>query len=157
MLGYFDEQINKARKYYRRFVEEALGKEIANPLRDVFASTFLGSERFIERAKEKWIGRKNVDIRNIAALKELKGVPSLEEIEQAVRSVIGREDPLYKKACLYVSQQYGGYRLKDIGAYYQMRGSAVSQSNRRLKGRNARERKFKDILEKIYYVLNVET
>ena len=157
VLEYFDKDIKKARKYYRKFIEEVLGKEIANPLKDVFASTFLGSERFIDWAKEKWIGYKNADVRNIPVLKELKGAPSLEDIEQKVRSVIGGMDPLYKKSCLYLSQQYGGYRLKDIGAYYHMRGSAVSQSNRRLKEKIDRDRKFKKKLKEIKDMLNIET
>jgi len=157
VLEYFDKDVNKARKYYRKFIEEVLGKEIANPLKNVFASTFLGSDRFIDWAKEKWIGYKNADVRNIPALKELKGAPSLEYIEQKVRSVIDGMDPLYKKFCLYLSQQYGGYRLKDIGAYYHMRGSAVSQSNRRLKGKIDRAKKFKKQLKEIEDMLNVET
>lgn len=85
-------------------------KKIESPLKDVFASTFLGSEEFINLAKEKWIGYKNADERNIPALKNLKERPSLEQIEQKVFSFIDREDPLRKKICLYMSQQYSGYR-----------------------------------------------
>ena len=47
----------------------------------------------------------------------------------------GKEHRLRKNLCLFVSHQYGGFRLKEIGAYYGMRGSAVSQSSRRFKKR----------------------
>jgi hypothetical protein len=157
VLGDFAKDISKARRAYRAFVEGALGQEVSNPLKDVFASTFLGSEAFIDWAKEKWIDYKRADMRNIPALKRLKSTPSLEEIEQKVGSIIERGDPLYKKVCLYVSQQYGGYALKDIGAYYHMRGSAVSQSNRRLRGSMERDRKLKKVLKEIQNLLNVET
>jgi hypothetical protein len=62
VLGYFDKDLREAQRHYRRFVEKVLGKALDNPLKDVFASTFLGSEKFIEHSKEKWIGFKNADI-----------------------------------------------------------------------------------------------
>ena len=157
VLEYFDKDVKEASKYYRRFVEEVLGEKMSSPLKDVFASSFLGSEEFINWAKEKWIGFKNADVRNIPVLKKLKGTPSLEQINQTVGSIINRKDPLYKKFCLYIGQRNGGYRLKDIGAYYNMRGSAVSQSNRRFKEKIDRAKNLKKRLKEILNVLNVET
>jgi len=77
-----------------------------------------------------------------------------------ISSIISKGDPFYRKLCLYISQQYRRYSLKEIGAYYGMRGSAVSQSNRRFKERISKERKLKKILGKIIRdinLLNVET
>ena len=133
-------------KLYRKFVEAAMGSESQNPLEEVFASTFLGSQDFIRQAKERWIGFKNVDSRDIPVLKELVERPSLEGIEQKIDSVIGEKHSFYKKFCLYASHQIGGYSLKQIGAYYAMRGSAVSQSNRRFKQDIANDKKLRKIL-----------
>ena len=122
------------------------------------SSTFLGSEKFIEWAKERWIGFKNADTRNIPALRQIKGKPPLGEVDEAVRSAIaGGDSHQYKKFCLYISQQYGGYTLKEIGAYYSMSEAAVSQSNRRLREKIDRDRNLKSILSKVKTLLNVET
>jgi hypothetical protein len=46
---------NEAWSRYRRYVEEAMGKPIENPLEKAIASTLLGSEGFIEWVRGKWI------------------------------------------------------------------------------------------------------
>jgi len=56
------------------------------------------------------------------------GRPLMEDIEKRITLLMGDGKGLCKKFCLYVSQQYGGYSLKEIGAYYGMRGSAVRAS-----------------------------
>ena len=105
-----------------------------------------------------WIGFKNADVRNIPVLKkDSRVLLLLEQIDQTVGSIINRQDPLHKKFCLYIGQRNGGYRLKDIGAYYNMRGSAVSQSNRRFKEKIDRAKNLKKRLKEILNVLNVET
>jgi putative transposase len=157
VLGYFDKDLTEAQRLYRRFVEQVLGKKLDSPLKDVFASTFLGSEKFIEYSKEKWIGFKNADVRNIPALRVLQAVPSLEKIGNTVRKIVASESRIYKKLCLFVSQQYGGYSLKEIGSYYGMKESAVSQSNRRLKDNLEKDKDLKKILIKVGEMLNVET
>ena len=149
VLGYFDKDESLARKHYRGFVERAMGTKTESPLKDIFASTFLGSEEFITWAKEKWIGFKNADTRNIPVLREMADGPSLEHIEKTVDSIIGREHLLYKKFCISASHQHGGHSLKEIGAYYGMRGSAVSQSSRRFKKDINRDTKLKKMLANI--------
>ncbi|MBW1701614.1 MAG: hypothetical protein JRJ50_05735 [Deltaproteobacteria bacterium] len=70
--------------------------------------------------------------------------------------IAGREGRLWKKLCLYVSQQYSGYSLKEIGGYYAMKESAVSLSNRRLRDMLERDKELKKMLNKIGKMLNVE-
>ncbi|MBW1799440.1 MAG: transposase [Deltaproteobacteria bacterium] len=133
VLGYFDKDKKISRCLYRDFVEKAFGKELEDPLGGVFASTFLGNDRFIKWAKEKWIGFKNVDLRSVPAMKLLMDKPSLKKIDEVVESVIGRRDRTYRKFCIYTSHQIAGYPLKKIGLHYGMRGSAISQSSRRFR------------------------
>ena len=71
--------------------------------------------------------------------------------------VIGRNGPIYKRVCIYVSQQYSGYKLKDIGVHFDMRGSAVSQSNRGLKKGIDLEKKVKKKLKEITDMLRPDT
>lgn len=157
VLGYFDNDKSTAQRRYRGFVENAIGGKTKSPLKDLYASTFLGSEEFVNWAKENWIGLKNADIRNMPVLKELKERPLLKEIEQAVHFVVSREAPFFKKLCLYASQEYGGYGLKEIGAYYKMRGSAVSQSNRRFGRRISKDEELENVLAELRGMLKVET
>ena len=51
--------------------------------------------------------------------------------------------------CIYASQELGGYRLKEIGTYYDMKDSAVSQSNRRFKQNISKDEQLEQILADI--------
>lgn len=149
ILAYFGKQKHEARRRYKKFVEDSVDEKMKNPLENVFASTFLASEDFISWVRGKWIGLKNADTRNIPALKKMIHKPSLEEIEKAVGVVIGSEDPFYKKMCIYASHQFGGRSLKEIGAHFSMRGSAVSQSSRRFKIQISKDKGLQKVVEKI--------
>lgn len=157
VLAYFDKDVRKAQRHYRLFVEKVLGRELESPIKNIFASTFLGTEKFIEHSKEKWIEFKNADLRNIPALRKLQTLPLLEETEHIVRTIVGKEGRSCKKLCLYVAQQYCGYSLKQIGAHYGMKESAVCQSNRRLGDLLKKDKEMKKMLGKILEMLNVET
>jgi hypothetical protein len=57
--------------------------------------------------------------------------PSLESIERAVIKIVGRDHPLFKKLCIYLSYQRSGLNLREIGYYFGMHRSAISQLSRR--------------------------
>ena len=149
ILGYFNKDRKIAQRLYRNFVEKVLGKNLEDPFKEVFASTLLGKDEFISWAKEKWIAYKNVDARNVPVLKRLMSKPSFGRIDEIVESVVGRDDRLFKKFCLYASHQMVGFPLKEIGTYYHMRGSAVSQSGRRFKQKISKDKKLKKIEKEI--------
>ena len=70
---------------------------------------------------------------------------TFEKIDEIVESVVGKEDKLYKKFCLYASHQMVGFPLKETGSYYHMRGSAISQSSRRFKQQLAKDKKLRQM------------
>ena len=133
VLGYFEGSEWRKRGRYREFVEGAESTGMKSPLEEVVASTFLGSEDFITRVKEEFLGIMKVDMRNVPAVRKIYRGPTLKEIEEAVGQEIKADDSLYRKFCVFLSHQYSGLSLEEIGAYFGMKGSAVSQASRRFK------------------------
>ena len=128
ILSYFSSQERVAQRKYREFVEGAVGIPIRNPLEAVYASTFLGGEKFINRIWKEKKGQGGQDSRNIPALKFLAEKPTLSEIREAVEKVLGSSGRLSRKFGLYLSRQNGGFRLREIGDFYGMKEAAVSQA-----------------------------
>jgi hypothetical protein len=156
LLEYFGSNHAAAKTHYKMFVEAETGGEIRNPLKDVVGSTFLGKKEFIERMKMKVLSKKGLDPRNVPALRQIGNKPSFEEIADAVRSLVDERGVDFRKWCLLVCQEFGGYALNEIGNRYGMNGPAVSQSNRRLRARISREAVAKDIFTEIGTRLGVE-
>jgi len=99
-------------------------------------------------------------MRNVPSLKYMVRRPSLAQIQEVVRKVIEEGGRQYRRLCFYISQQYGGYSLKEIGSFYGMKEAAVSQANRRFKQTVAGDERLRRAVEKIatmLRMLNVET
>ena len=159
VLGDFGGEGRKGYRGYREYVERIETKKLENPFKRVIASTFLGSEEFINNIRMEYLEKKKLDKRNIPAIKKVLKGPSFEEIEEAVVKVLGKDHALGKKTCVYLSHQYSGMRLEEIGAYFGMKGSAVSQLSRRFQEREKGDKELRGILDKIKKeeLLNVET
>ena len=159
VLGDFGGEGRRGFRRYREYVERREAKELESPFKTVIASTFLGSEEFINNIRMEYLEKKKVDRRNISAIKKILRGPSLEEIEKAVAQILAKGHALYKKVCIYLSHQYSGMRLDEIGAYFGMRGSAISQASRRFNETLKGDRELGRILSKIKSegLLNVET
>jgi hypothetical protein len=118
---------------YKEYVEKGVTHEIENPLKGVVASAFLGSKEFIERIREEYLEKKEIDPRNISDLKRIQKWPSLEDIERAVAKRIDGEESLYRKICIYMSHQYSGLGLDEVGRHFGMKAGTISQLSRRFK------------------------
>lgn len=114
LLGFFGEEDAVAGARYRGFVEDGIGNETERPLKDVFAGTFLGSKEFIERVKAGFPGMKELDPRDVPAVKRMRSKPSLDEIIQAVKWVVGEQSADFRKWCLLACQDFGGYALNGM-------------------------------------------
>jgi len=159
VLGDFGGEGRKGYRGYREYVERRETKELESPFKRVIASTFLGSEEFVNWIRTEYLEKKEIDRRNIPSIKKVLKGPSLEEIERAVVKVMGKNHTLYKKMCIYLSHQYSGMRLDEIGTYFGLKGSAVSQLSRRFKETTRGDKEAGGILSKIEkeVLLNVET
>jgi REP element-mobilizing transposase RayT len=149
ILGYFGEEGLRTQRKYRGYVEEAIAVELKDPLAAVFASTFLGSQEFIKQVVQRTKILKDSDTRNIPVLRALVERPSLEEIKKRVGDMVEPEDPLFKKFCIHISHGYGGFSLREIGRFYDMKESAVSQASRRFKHTITEEQSLRKLLRQI--------
>ncbi|MBM4338452.1 MAG: hypothetical protein FJ110_02805 [Deltaproteobacteria bacterium] len=131
ILGDFGGEGGRGFKKYREYVERQEDKKLDNPFKKVIASTFLGSKEFIDKIRLEYLEKKEMDNRDLPALKKILIGPSLESIEKAVLKRVGRSDPLFKKICIYLSYQRSGLNLREIGEYFGMQRSAISQLSRR--------------------------
>jgi putative transposase len=128
ILGYFSSRTSSAQERYREFVQKGVDSPPRNPVQEVYASTFLGNEDFINRIWKKGSGRAVQDSRNIPALKVLAERPSLPAIREAVQKIGGTSDRLAKKVGLFLSREKAGFSLREIGSFYGMKEGAVSQA-----------------------------
>ena len=160
ILGYFGEGDKKAFRGYRTFVEGEAGTAIRDPLREVVASIFLGSQEFIKRVSRGLEGKRGTEFRDVPALRALRERPSLGEVQKVVEEVIGSKKSYLRNFSLYNSHRFGGYSLREIGEYWGMKGAAVSQAARRFGLKIDTEKSLQRIQKQIFQrlsLLNVET
>ena len=120
---------------------------------------FTPAEEFIDWIRTEYLEKKKIDRRNIPAIKKVLRGPTLEDIENAVVKVLGKDHALHKKMSIYLIHQNSGMRLDEIGSYFGMKGSAVSQLSRRFKEAIRGDKELGGIFSKIKkeVLLNVET
>ncbi|MEW5746306.1 MAG: transposase [Nitrospirota bacterium] len=129
LLQYFGKGGADAQRAYRGFVKSETDAAVNDPLKETVAAVILGSAEFIGKVKELYLsGRKGG--RDIPALKALTR-RSIEEIINVADQEFGAETELSRKAALYLSHRHSGLSLREIGRYFGIGESAVSQASRR--------------------------
>lgn len=131
-----------------------LDKKYDNPLDEVVSSTLLGSPGFIAFIKDKFLSGKKSD-KNLPALKELADKASLKDIFAEVESVFGKQASLSRNVKMFLCQRYTGEKLKDIGTYFGIGESGVSQACRRVKDKIRNDKKLERKIAKIEKKLNM--
>jgi len=149
VLGDFGGEGGRGFKKYREYVEGGENKEFNNPLEKAIASTFLGDKEFINRIKLEYLGKKEIDRRDLPALKKILIGPSLESIERVVIKRVGEGHSLFKRICIYLSYQHSGLNLREIGEYFGMQRSAISQLSRRSGKTIKGDQKLRKVLDNI--------
>jgi hypothetical protein len=129
ILCYFDNDNLQARKRYQEFVNARINIKSESPLEKTVASTILGSDTFIELIKDKYLDRKKRD-RSLPALKELMKSPDIAETYKEIEAICNSDASLTKKITLYFFHKYSDKPLKEIGTYFGIGESAVSESSR---------------------------
>jgi len=148
ILSSFNHIISKAQKEYRRFVEALVGQDYETPLKCVVGSTILGNDDFVSQIKEKYLKGKRAD-RNVPALKQLAEKPAIEHIAAEAERMLGDKPAVAKRVKLYLCHRYTGKQLKEVGEYFNVGESGVSQSSRRVAMALEKDKKLRRTIEEI--------
>ncbi len=146
ILCYFDKDNLQARKRYQGFVNAGVYIKSESPLEKTVASTILGSDDFIALIKDKYLDRKDKD-RNVPAMKEIKMSPDIEEAYKKIAAVYNGDASQSKKITLYLFHKYSDKRLREIGEFFGIGESAVSDATRRFCEILKRKRKLRKEIE----------
>ena len=147
ILGYFGGNSSEARNRYRKFVEDLLDREYDSPLKEVVASTILGSPEFVNEVSERKLGGIR-DTRNIPAVKELALHPSMDEIITRVKEE-PVDEKLLRNISIYCCQKFSGARLKEVGEHFGISDAAVSQASRRLALKAEEDQALKKMIRRL--------
>ncbi len=122
---------NNAPQRYREFVEAHLGQPGENPLDEAVGAAILGSASFLRDVVEKCdMGRARGE--QFSALAAANRRPTLDTILDEVEKEWPRDPKLARKISLYLSHRLSGAPLKEIGARFGIKESAVAQASRRM-------------------------
>jgi putative transposase len=148
ILGQFGKTESQARKAYRSFVAEGMGKK-ESPWEELYSQVYLGGEKFLNKVHE--IGRKHrkLDVpkyqkqvvkaspeKVLAKVAEVYGVKP-EEILKAGRRGLEARD-----AAIYWLKKESGLSLKEIGRRMGVGFSAVGNRWGKIKMRLSKDREY---------------
>ena len=148
ILGYFSKKAYAAQKKYRKYVEAFVNEEYKSPFEDVFASSMLGGRDFIDNIKEAFLKNKKED-RELPALNKISDKPSIDEVIKKTNGVLAPDKALSRKVAIYLCHNYTGKKLKEIGSYFGMSESGVTQASRRLTPVVEKDKELKKMISKI--------
>jgi REP element-mobilizing transposase RayT len=154
ILGYFDSKLLQAQRKYGGFVHSLFGKEYESPLTEIIDSIILGKPDFVAEIKDRFLGNKKHD-RNLPILRALSNRPDIEKIIETVDSVIGSDNKLSRQIKLYLCHRYSGRKLKEIGIYFDIGESGVSQTTRRVSEKLNKDKKLIRKINRIKNNLNL--
>jgi hypothetical protein len=147
ILGQMGSDKGEAQRRYRAYIGEAMEKGSNDPLGKVVASTFLGSEPFLDWVRKKWV-RGAKPNRDIPALMRFKTGPNIPAIVREVERVFGREAQS-RKVALYLSHRLSGLGLEEIGKFFGIGPSGVSQNARRVEMALKEDEELANEIEKV--------
>ena len=152
--AYFGKTKSSSEKQYQIFVISLINSEYDSPLDNVVASTILGRADFVNDIKEKHLSDKKID-KEIPALKELADNISIDSINKEVDSIFSDQTRLSRNIKIYLTKNFTGKLLKEIGKEFGIGESGVSQSCRRSSQQIERNKKIKKKVERIIKTLKL--
>jgi REP element-mobilizing transposase RayT len=154
ILGYFGNNAKEAGIKYRSFVEDMLGTEYDSPLQNIFGSTVLGSNEFIEMVTATHLNDQAVN-RDVPALRQFIACPSTEEVLKAVDTVMGENRKQARQVGMHLCHKYSGGNLRELGELFNVGISAITEASRLLVKKMEKDKALKDRVKRIKGNLNI--
>ena len=162
VLSDHGQSLGKARKSYRSFLRAGVTSETTSPLKEVVASSLLGSEDFVEEIRRLLNERRPG--REVPAARALEEKPSLQAIERAVcRAFKTTPDVLHTKgrhanaaraAAVYLCRRLTPTPVARLGRRFGgIAPSSVTHICARVEERCARDRRFRKRILKLEQAL----
>jgi putative transposase len=148
ILGYFGKRPAAAMKKYRDFILAVLDRDHINPLAERLHAVILGSEDFIEEIKTAFLSGRKPD-RELPDLNNEPAKIGIEEIVEAVDRLLKADPKFSRQVKLYFCHRFTGLKLKEIGAWFGISESGVTQASRRLTLKAEINEKILEIIDKI--------
>jgi putative transposase len=148
ILGQFGRTDKQARKGYRSFVAEGIGKK-ESPWEDLYSRVYLGGEKFLDKVHEVGQRHRNFDVPKYQKQvvkadprKVLEKVAAVygEKPEEILKA--GRRRREARDVAIYLLKKESGLSLKEIGKRMGVGFSAVGNHWGRVKARLSRDREF---------------
>jgi len=119
-------------------------------LRDVYGIAKFG----VETIRDKYVNGKKTD-RELPAIRQLTMSIDVKGVYRYVSRMLQLDSSLSKKITIYLCHRYCGMKLKQIGNYFNITESAVSEASRRFNVSLKRSKELKAHVETARKSLNL--
>jgi hypothetical protein len=118
------------RKSYREYVENndvTSDERYGNTLN---SRAIIGRKTFVEEVRQDCLVSRTIS-RDLPATRELRSLPEIQQIFEAVACEVKADQRLARKMTIYLCHRFSGCSLKEIGAHFGVGESAVSENSNR--------------------------
>jgi len=146
---------------YRRFVQEALGRDLESPLKRVYGGVILGGDKFIRDVLRRMEGR-DVRRQDISYRRQLRVAKDVEEIIHAIgsylnvtREVILEDKRVLRNTAIYLGKKYTALTNREMGDLFGgISYSAITRVYQRFGQKILKNRNLRKQIEEIGNILS---
>lgn len=150
ILSMFHKDLSMARRLYKQFVMDNIGKEKEVIENNTKMGCVLGDDGFLQTIKDRLIDRK--EDAEIPILKEIKRAdePTLEEVKAVAERHVKNDRRLARSVSMYLSRKYTQKTLNEIAVFYgKIQYTGVSQVCGRMEKRRVENREIEEMLRRV--------
>ena len=118
------------RETYQKYVEQGDDMHLDLYAKISTSTAILGRQEFVEDIVEGHLSGLLIS-RDLPASRELRNRPEIQKIVDTVAKLLNEDHRLTRKMCIYICHHFSGCSLKEIGNYFGVGESAISESSNR--------------------------
>jgi putative transposase len=132
ILSSFGTRLGSARQNYAKYVRLKQRQGMPNPSKEAEVSGILGKPDFVARIKDLFLADKVLEeAREIPQLKRLKTRPAMADVMTDASELLGPHNKHARKVAIFVIHKNTDYLLREIGAFFGIGISAITDICRR--------------------------